>query len=378
MYRPCQLEARVGIDPGRDAVIRKMARVLETEGFTTGPGWKYSPALDHGEAKSLEIKPDFWVVLAIKDRMIPHAVEYADGNTDLLDALKPAGRYRHEADRMSKYGREPRCFLWVVCETENIRENVESAGIHLPMLTTTSALFNRGPHRGAEAIWRYAGEWVPADHLTRQEFEWKAFEEVKSTPWSEWGFPNQRQLLEELAGQMASGGYETDVVIRYLAHPGGSNPSGTTVEIRAYVKVGGAGNYELVYVQCESDLPISPGPRAIGGSSQPDILATRNLVICRDQDVEKALKGPLASRPALATSRDELLRGPHHGPASVWRYHGRTVNIDHLEGVVVCPEPQPSREEEPVESPESPRPESPPERLADEKRPNWLGRVLGS
>ena len=375
MHRPCHQEYRVGSDPGRNAVIRKMARVLETEGFATWPGWKYSPPLNHDEEQSLEIQPDLWMVLATTDSIVPCALEYADGNTDILDALKPSGRYRHEADRWHIYGRDQRCYLLVVCETEDIRDSVESAGIHLPMLTTTMALFSRGPHRGAEAIWRYAGECVPVDHPIRHQFEWKPFEDVSETPWCQWDIPDKRRLIEELAGQIASNGCETKVVTVLTPSSGALNPSGNIAEIRAYVKVGDAGNerqYEIVYVHCESDLPISLDGRGNGGSSRSENLAAGYLVVFRDQDLENALRGPLESHPILVTSKGELFRGLHHGFESVWRYNGQTVNIDHLESIVVHTEPQVSMEGESDQSTDSL-----PDHLVDEKRPKWIGRFLG-
>ena len=143
-------------DAERKAKLREIGRLMESDRFTAGLGLEYSPPLEHGEGGELAIRPDIWVVPKEEEDPVAYALEYADGSTDLLDALRPGGRYRHRFDRL---GQDPtRWPLWllVVCKTREIRDAVEQAGVHLSMLTTTETRFM---HFMRYTSWRSASIW---------------------------------------------------------------------------------------------------------------------------------------------------------------------------------------------------------------------------
>ena len=216
-------------DAERKAKLREIGRLMESDKFTAGLGLEYSPPLEHGEGGELAIRPDIWVVPKEEENPVAYALEYADGSTDLLDALRPGGRYRHRFDRL---GQDPtRWPLWllVVCKTREIRDAVEQAGVHLSMVTTTETLFMRCPSRRSASIWRCASQPVSIDGLMWRVHEWQAYPSPDPIPFSAWGEVERVTMLAELARDAVKKGFDAAVFVPYRPVP--NSATGTEVRV---------------------------------------------------------------------------------------------------------------------------------------------------
>ena len=320
-------------DAERKAKLREIGRLMESDRFTAGLGLEYSPPLEHGEGGELAIRPDIWVVPKEEENPVAYALEYADGSTDLLDALRPGGRYRHRFDRL---GQDPtRWPLWllVVCKTREIRDAVEQAGVHLSMLTTTETLFMhfmRYTSWRSALIWRCASQPVSLDGLMWRVHEWQAYPSPDPIPFSAWGEVERVTMLMELARDAAKKGFYAAVFVAYW--PGPNSATGTEVRelYQLRILVGPCKPpipHESHYVNTIDD--VRDRTHQADGTNRAESKFPE-LLICRDGEIEDEVSRRLASSRVLTTTKTEFSAGPYFGDRSVWRFEGRAVNIDHL------------------------------------------------
>ena len=148
----------------RNAMIARFLISLQAEGIPAVAGWHPSPRqmryLHMGPDEEVP-NPDLWV--------FPNHTEWT-----ALEYLEATPQHGTTEQRLIQYsGDKSRRFagLLAVCETAAVERTVALAGSKLTMLTTTRAEVLRGPHRGADSIWRYRGHPNDVEALWRRRLE---------------------------------------------------------------------------------------------------------------------------------------------------------------------------------------------------------------